>query len=287
MGVRENMSAEYRPVAAIPFHVIDKRLERYGIKVELHGAITGLIGPHGTLFARPEGNSTHFERHLGVDTQAALDAIETEYGITIVDENDHRFWGFASHDDMLQAYSRPGRRSEISCRNWVLIEGPSIGDADFTAAWLGAAVKADEALQAHFLKNPSFRERVRRLEIASLIEFAPFAMAFVRMWLQEKGVFGIDLFDSEDAEPVATMAPAGFFTRTGERYQMTIPHRIDILEIRDALVRLAETESKDRFLHPERLLVTMTRGEAENWKHRLIAMNQQQRLADREALLAS
>jgi len=85
------MSAEYRPVTEIPFHVIDKRLEKYGIKVELHGAITGLVGAHGTLFARPEGNSTHFERGIGVDTQAVLDAIETEYGITIVDENDQRY----------------------------------------------------------------------------------------------------------------------------------------------------------------------------------------------------
>jgi hypothetical protein len=74
------MSAEYRPVTEIPFHVIDQRLGKYGIKVELHGAITGLVGPHGTLFARPEGNSTHFEREIGVDTQAVLDAIETEYG---------------------------------------------------------------------------------------------------------------------------------------------------------------------------------------------------------------
>jgi hypothetical protein len=78
------MSAEYRPVTAIPFCDIDKRLEKYGIKVDASCTITALIGSQGTLFARPEGNSTHFDCRLGVDVQAVLDAIETEYGITII-----------------------------------------------------------------------------------------------------------------------------------------------------------------------------------------------------------
>jgi hypothetical protein len=277
------MSAEYRPVSAIPFRVIDKRLEKYGINVDLSDAITALIGPLGTLFARPEGNSTHFERKLGVDAQAILDAIEKEYGIAVVDENDHRFWGFTSHDEMLAACKGPKRA--ISPRNWILIEGPSIGDAGFTTAWLGAAGQADEALEAYFQANPSFRERLRRLEIASLLEFAPCAMAFVRMWLEENGVVGIDVFDSEDAELVPVLEAAGFFTRTGARYQMTIPERVNLVAIRDALVRLAETEDKDCFLHPEKLLVTLTREEANSWKHRLMAMHWQQRLADREVLL--
>jgi hypothetical protein len=277
------MSAEYRPVTEIPFHVIDKRLEKYGIKVELHGAITGLVGAHGTLFARPEGNSTHFERRIGVDTQAVLDAIETEYGITIVDENDHRFWGFASHDDMLEAYSR--RPSEVSPRNWVLVEGPSIGDANFTIAWLMAAVEADKALQAYFQEHPRFREGLRRIEIFNLIEFAPCGMAFVRMWLQQKGIFSIDLFDSEVADIFPVMTAGGFFTKTGQRYQMTVPPGVNIAAIRDALLQLAETEDGHSFLHPERLLATMTRMEAETWKGRLEGMNWRQRLADRELLL--
>lgn len=87
------MSAEFRPVSPISFKVIDKRLEKYGIRVDLSGATTALIGPHGTLFATPEGNSTHFECKLGVDVQIMLDMIETKYGMPVVDENDHRFWG--------------------------------------------------------------------------------------------------------------------------------------------------------------------------------------------------
>jgi hypothetical protein len=43
---------------------VDKRLEKYGIPVEHHSKGTFLIGPFGTLFATPEGSSTHFERAL-------------------------------------------------------------------------------------------------------------------------------------------------------------------------------------------------------------------------------
>ena len=68
------MSVEYRPVSAIPFGAIDKRLEKYGIEVEMSGHITRLTGPNGTLFVKPKGDSTHFERKLGVDTEAVLNA---------------------------------------------------------------------------------------------------------------------------------------------------------------------------------------------------------------------
>ena len=80
------MSAEYRPVFAIPFRDIDKRLEKYGIKVDMSGHDDRLTGPNGTLVATPEGDSTHFERNLRADTEAVLNAIQTEYGIEIVDE---------------------------------------------------------------------------------------------------------------------------------------------------------------------------------------------------------
>ena len=38
------MSVEFRPVSAIPFHYIDERLEKYGIKVERYGYGTVLTG---------------------------------------------------------------------------------------------------------------------------------------------------------------------------------------------------------------------------------------------------
>jgi hypothetical protein len=279
------MSAEYRPVSNLAFHTIDDRLEKHGIKVEFGGAVTKLVGPFGVLFATLEGNSTHFERALGVETQAVVDAIEKEYGIEIIDENDHRFWGFASHDDLLEAYCRPDRDSKISPRNLVLVEGPSIGDAEFAKQWTEGALKADAVLEAYFQENPGFREKLHRIETVALVKFAPCVMAFVRMWLQQQGVFSIDLFDSEDADLFSVMAAMGFFSRTGERYQMTIPQTVDISAILHALLRLAGTEDEHSFLHPESLLVTLTAAEAETWKCRLNSIHWRQRLADRELLL--
>jgi hypothetical protein len=107
-------------------------------------------------------------------------------------------------------------------------------------------MQADEALQA-FQKNPGFRERLRRLETASDIEFAPYAMAFVRMWLEGKGISEPTFFDSEDAELFSIMAASWLLQETGERYQMTIPQRVNLVAIRDALARLAETETKMAF----------------------------------------
>jgi hypothetical protein len=95
------MSVEFGPVTTIPFHYIDERLEKYGIKVERYGYRTALIGRNGTLFVTPEGESTHFENKF-VDTDDVLDAIRAEYQVEIVDEEDRRFWGYSTWDE---AYS--------------------------------------------------------------------------------------------------------------------------------------------------------------------------------------
>ena len=284
------MSAEYRPVRDIPFRTIDERLERYGIKLEYCGAVTKLIGPSGILFAEPEGNSTHFERHLGVDTDAALDALEREYGIEIVDENDHRFWGFATVDEMNASFKEVAiarcRSAELCGIHWILVEGPCSGNAEFAYRWLQSAIEADRLLQGYFHENPDFRSRIRRLEIACNIEFAPSAMAFIRMWLERGVAFSVDLIDSEWAEIACVMAAVGFFLQTGVRYQMTVPKQLTIDLIKRALLQLAGTEDAESILHPENLLASITRAQTQEWNQRLSAMPWQQRVADRDALLA-
>ena len=46
-------------------------------------------------------------------------------------------------------------------------------------------------------------------------------------------------------------------------------------------------EDEEGLFYPHRLLVTMTLSETESWKERLGSMTLQQRLADRDALLAT
>src|SRR3954452_4989698 len=112
------MSAEYRPVSDLPFLGIDKRLEKYGIQVEQRGAVTILISPFGRLCVKPEGGSAYFE-----GDRAVIDVLEREYGIAMVNEDDHRFWGFASLEEMKTEFRRPR-----SYQTLVVVEGPSIAD---------------------------------------------------------------------------------------------------------------------------------------------------------------
>jgi hypothetical protein len=74
---------------------------------------------------------------------------------------------------------------------------------------------------------------------------------------------------------------------TGGRYQLTIPGHLEAEKIVHALRSLAATEDEEGLFYPHRLLVTMTLSEADSWKERLGSMTLQQRLADRDALLAT
>jgi hypothetical protein len=286
------MSAEYRPIKRIPFHsLFECDFAKYGIQIEgdRDCAVLGLIGPHGTLFATPDGNSTHYERHLGIDTDVILEALSKEFDTEMVNEDDHRFWGFATEEEMKAASQEvaqsPSRFGEMDGRHWFLAEGPSFADADFTYRWLQAAIEADRLLQLYFDENPGFRSSISRLEIAWAIQFAVSAMAFVGMWLENKSTFSLDL-TSEWGEIACEMAAVGFFSQTGDRYQMTIPKCLTVNQIREALLQLASTEDAEYVLHPEWLLASTTKKEIQEWQQRLSAMPWQQRVADRDALLA-
>jgi hypothetical protein len=230
------MSVEYRPVPAIPFHLIDKRLEKHGVKVEFHGDVAALIGRGGTLFAALEGDCTHFERKLGVDARDVMEAIEAEYGVRVVDESDHRFWGCADDDDQFAAV----HAYRSSNRSWILIEGPSLDGVQFVCDWVEAARAADEALQEYFQEN-LVDEHVERFDFADLFEFVPCALAFLCWWTNEKGVFAINLSESVHTETVIVMAAAGFLTRIDQHYRMTIPQRCEPSVLLDALRKLVET----------------------------------------------
>ena len=91
--------------------------------------------------------------------------------------------------------------------------------------------------------------------------------------------------DTELAEIFVTMADVGFFSKTGDRYQMTIPKSLRIRTIRESLLRLAATEDQECYLPPEWLVATMTNKAASDWEHRLKTIGSMQRVADRNALL--
>jgi hypothetical protein len=170
----------------------------------------------------------------------------------------------------------------------VLVEGPRTGDAAFVIRWLLSALKADRLLQREFSKNPEFRTSISRLEVWAHVQFRPAAMAFLGMWFEDLTSFSLDLNGSEEwqwADMFVIMTAAGFFELTGNRYQMTIPRKLELIRIKEVMQQLVATEDKDCVIHPWRFVCTMAESEVIVWRKRLCAIGWQQRSADRDILL--
>jgi hypothetical protein len=172
-------------------------------------------------------------------------------------------------------------------RSHVLVEGTGPGDLNFVVRWLQSAAKADRLLDREFTNDPQFRASIDRLEVSTFVEFRPPAMAFLRMFLEDLTTFTLDLENSEWAEMFVIMVAAGFFQLTGDRYQMTVPKKLKVSKIREALLQLAATEDKDYYLHPEEFVHVISYFDAMEWRTRLSRINWQQRVTDRAILLGS
>jgi hypothetical protein len=86
-------------------------------------------------------------------------------------------------------------------------------------------------------------------------------------------------------ETLAVMVDIGFFSRTGDRYQMTIPKGLAREKIKAALLRLVATQDEKDFLHPECLVHCQSHGDVHDWQLRLERLPWTQRVADRNVLL--
>jgi hypothetical protein len=172
-------------------------------------------------------------------------------------------------------------------RSHVLVEGTGPSDLNFVVRWLQSAAKADRLLDREFTNDPQFRASIDRLEVCTFVEFRPPAMAFLRMFLEDLTTFTLDLENSEWAEMFVIMVAAGFFQLTGDRYQMTVPKKLKVSKIREALLQLAATEDKDYYLHPEEFVHVISYFDAMEWRTRLSRINWQQRVTDRAILLGS
>jgi hypothetical protein len=166
----------------------------------------------------------------------------------------------------------------------ILVEGPAWGDAEFYGQWLLNAAKAQTLLEQARSDDASFCSAVEVLEVMQCLDYGITAMVFLSQFADKE--FQTFLFDpnSLDLNDFALMVEMGFFTLTGDRYQMTLPRDLDMERVKQAHVKLAETEDKD-WVHPERLVAHMPHARAMDVQQLLGRMNQKQRLADRRALL--
>jgi hypothetical protein len=164
-----------------------------------------------------------------------------------------------------------------------LVEGPRAGDAEFLGRWLLAAVEADQALHEQFKQNPDLKEQISRLEVVYWVRFSPTATRCVELLMRDLTSFSLAVYEEPFGEIFTVMAELGFFRRTGDRYQMTVPKEISGTSIEAALLRLAATEDDEYFLHPERLVTCLSKPDAEKWQLRLERLPWTQRVADRSS----
>ena len=169
-------------------------------------------------------------------------------------------------------------------QHYVLVEGPRWADAEFYGKWLLAAAKAN-ALWQQSMKDPSFVKKVDRLMITSVPDFSITATVLLS-WLEKNLAYlVVELYEAE-GEDFVMMVEMGFFVRTGERYQMVIPTRLNMKKVKAAMLKLAQTEDEQYYLHPEYLVATMSYAQTKEWQARLHQMSQDHRCADRDLLLS-
>jgi len=173
----------------------------------------------------------------------------------------------------------------------VLVEGPAWGDAEFYGRWLLAAAKAQKLVQQAKRDDEGFQNTVvDSLETLRCLDFGIMATVFLSKFVDKEfktflvAVDCEELTDFEDLMDFALMVEMGFFILTGDRYQMTVPAKMDVDTVKDALRKLAETEDED-WVHPEQLVVAMPKSRGKKYQHLLGNMTEAQRLADRKALL--
>jgi hypothetical protein len=166
----------------------------------------------------------------------------------------------------------------------ILVEGPAWGDAEFYGNWLLLAAKANGLLQQARNGDPEFSKSIETLEVLQYLDFGIMATVFMSQFVDGKFQTFVIGPDSSDLLDFVLMVEMGFFTLTGDRYQMTVPTKLDMDLVKLAHLKLAGTEDAD-WIHPERLVVDMSRPRAIKFQRLLRDMDQDQRLADRRALL--
>jgi hypothetical protein len=159
-----------------------------------------------------------------------------------------------------------------------------LGDADFYGRWLVYAAHANKIFNNLKLDDPQFRAATETIEIAELLDFGIAATHFLCLLRQKFETF---ILETGDLVPFVLMVGMGFFTRTGDRYQMTLPLYLDADGVKKAHLELMRTQNvREDWIHPERLVVSMPLAKAANYQGLLSAMDQEERIAERRALLS-
>ncbi|MGY3275083.1 hypothetical protein [Bradyrhizobium sp. S3.7.6] len=155
---------------------------------------------------------------------------------------------------------------DTSKQQWVLVEGPPLGAAEFLGRWLMKAAAADKLLQRQFKRDPAFKLSVATIEFVNIFTFSPTATKCIELLMKDLTFFSMSVFEEPWGDTFAVMAEIGFFSKTDDRYQMTVPKNITYERIKAALQRLVLTQDEDDLLHPEDLVHCLAKADVQNWQ---------------------
>jgi hypothetical protein len=95
----------------------------------------------------------------------------------------------------------------------------------------------------------------------------------------QRKTFVVDI-ESEDLIEFVLMERMGFFEKTEDRFRMVIPKNLGIDAVKAAVLELASTDG-DEWIHPERLVVSMTYHNAKKTQAYLRDLDDMRRLSHR------
>ena len=178
----------------------------------------------------------------------------------------------------------------------VLIEGPKWGDAVFYGRWLILSARVDDLWKDIAAKDPSFRKLIDKVvSVPACVDFGLNASILLLKLLEKHCTLVIEPADY-DAEALYMMEQMGFFAVTGRRYQMTLPTEIERDIVKQAMLNLAGLKEvmwravahdpQYKCVNPFSL-TCMPRLAAAAWQRLLGRMDEEERVAERSALLAA
>jgi hypothetical protein len=154
---------------------------------------------------------------------------------------------------------------------YVLVQGPSWGDAQFYGEWLLAAARA-EAYRKESCADENFKRLMDRVCAAHVPDFGV-AATFMIMQLKEYLTTFLIELNSIDGDDFTMMAEMGFFEQRDTHYQMVLPSSLTLEKVKAAIFKYSKTEDDEFMLHPEYLVTAMPLSEATTLQRRLRAIH--------------
>jgi hypothetical protein len=189
-------------------------------------------------------------------------------------------------------------QNAVNDRPCILIEGPRRGDVEFYGRWLLAAAEA-QRLFTEASKDQVFNDEILVLQAYCLVDLGIMASDMLQKLFEHEltAIIAVGGTDESGDYPIVleaftTLSALGFFTVTGERYQMVIPPKLDVETVKRTLIKRAADVDALIAADAGENLTTMPRAAANRWRKLRIIMATRgwqliecQRVADRNALL--